>query len=71
MYDSLKSCIQFNFIMCNFVMRKNTENVDLFFLYIYEYIKKSQFKIFFKKMYSKCIRRRFENGYIYMKMELG
>lgn len=71
MYDSLKSCIQFNFIMCNFVMRKNTENVDLFFSIHIRIYKKSQFKIFFKKMYSKCIRRRFENGYIYMKMELG
>lgn len=52
MYDSLKSCIQFNFIMCNFVMRKNTENVDLFFLYIYEYIKKANLKYSLKK----CIR---------------
>lgn len=55
MYDSLKSCIQFNFIMCNFVMRKNTENVDLFFLYIYEYIKKANFKYSLKK----CIRNAF------------
>lgn len=55
MYDSLKSCIQFNFIMCNFVMRKNTENVDLFFLYIYEYIKKANLKYSLKK----CIRNAF------------
>lgn len=41
--------------MCNFVMRKNTENVDLFFLYIYEYIKKANLKYSLKK----CIRNAF------------
>lgn len=36
-------------------MRKNTENVDLFFLYIYEYIKKANLKYSLKK----CIRNAF------------
>lgn len=44
--------------------------MSIYFFYTYTNIKKSQFKIYFKKMYSKCIRRRFENGYIYMKIEL-